>query len=142
MKLKFLMPLFFLLISISTFAQKKEVKIRVPSESNLLLERQIRLKDHNQKETITVEVENDIYKINFNVQTRLVGGKMKIDIYNPDGEREGTFSVSTQLSETVSEVAMGQLNKEIFEPQPGIWKIVIDPKKANAEISLSTSAEY
>lgn len=131
-----------LFISVSALAQDKSGEVRPPNNDVLNLERQIRFKDHSNNETISIEIDNDVNVFFLNVKTKVDGGKLTIEIYDPNQNKEGTFTIGTQLNLSVEELAKGEINKEFYEPQSGTWTIKIIPEKAYGDVIIYSQTSY
>lgn len=141
MKTKIAILTLMILMAVPAFAQ--DVSPAYYSNSNALnLERQIRLKDHNKEEIISIDIDKKVKVFMLSVQTKVGAGKLTIEIYDPNQNKEGMFSVGTQLKSSIEEMAKGQINKEFFEPQEGIWTIKIIPEKAYGDILISSQTRY
>lgn len=123
--------LFFLpFISFSQNVQRGE------KNTKLNMSRFIKLKQSSSQQVIVIEVDNNTATFEYLIETTVNSGELTVEILNPNGEREGIFSVGTQLSLVASEIAKGTITDSFSMPKPGEWKIIIKPKLASGEISI------
>jgi hypothetical protein len=142
MKNKITIIAIILFSSLSGFGQDRSGEVYIQGNDVQSIERFIKLKEHTKEETIKVEISENTYSFELNVQTTIYSGKLTVEIYNPNQEKEGTFSVGTQLNMPDSEMAKGQINKKFIEPQPGEWTIKMIPAKASGEVMILSQTSH
>ena len=142
MKTKIAVLILTLFMTAPTFAQDKPKDPSNQDSGILSLERQIILKDHSKEETISINIDKEVKAFMLSVQTQVMEGKLTVEIYDPNQNKEGAFSVGTQLNSSIEELAKGQINIELFDPQKGTWIIRIKPEKAYGDINISSLTSY
>lgn len=99
--------------------------------------RTIELEDSSDNEAIKLEVEGNTECLQIGVNSTIKSGSLTMEIYDPKGDKQGNFSVESQISSNTSsggkkkELVCGQLNKTIKEPMAGTWTIRLKPKKSD-----------
>lgn len=69
------------------------------------------------------------------INSSVSNGKLSIEIYNPNNEKQGNYTVGTQIN---SEMVKGRIQKSFHLIDPGDWKIKIIPSEATGEIFVET----
>ncbi len=111
-------------------------KVNRNDQTSFSLERAINLKETSTTETILIKVEKNTIRFELDVISRVNEGKLIIEIYSPDGKKQGSFLVETQLESTMQEVANGKIKKALLQPTPGDWKVKILPEKVSGQVKI------
>ena len=102
--------------------------------------RTIELDDSSDKETITVDVSEDVNKMHLNINSNVKSGYLTVELYDPKGNKKGNFSIESQSkSSKTKEQVCGQMQKYIEDPIEGKWTVVLVPKKVVGNVSICTS---
>lgn len=101
--------------------------------------REISFADDSKGEEITIEIEKDTRIFELKIYTIIEKGRVSVDIYDPENNRQGKFSVGTQLNSGKNERASGEFSKHLREPIAGKWRIKISPSGASGRINIETS---
>ncbi len=110
--------------------------------TSLKMTRELHFEQDSEKQTVLVEVQEAADVVEMQINARVEEGKLIVEVYDPQGKKQGGFSVGTQttLSQNKNlmkrETAQGEYNKEIINPKAGMWKIVITPTYAKAMMSI------
>ncbi len=105
----------------------------------------ITLESSSKNEAITIPVDNETGCLSIGVSSSISSGSLTLEIYNPDGDKEGNFSVSgDDNSSSSNEASMttsvcGQLNKTFKEPMKGDWVVKLKPKKVTGKIQIHSN---
>lgn len=113
---------------------KKKVK---EYQSNFTLERFIKLKEHNTVENIYIDLEPNTDSFFYNIETTIFRGQLTIEIFDPNNQSQGKFSIETQVNSANSERAIGVLTDLFQNTETGKWLIKITPVNASGEISIN-----
>lgn len=105
--------------------------------TNFNIHRTIELKNDSENKEVIIEAnENDccfILRINSLAQA----GDIRIEIYDPEGKKQGNFSVGCEIdSKNSNETVNGMIAKHIENPALGKWKVKILPKNASGKVIL------
>lgn len=104
--------------------------------------RNIELEDSSDNEAIKLTVEDGTECFQVGVNSTIESGSLTMEIFDPKGDKQGNFSVESQLSSSSSsggkkkEMVCGQLNKTFKEPMAGEWTIRLKPKRVTGKISI------
>ena len=132
----------FSLLSLSLFAG-----LTFAQSTNMKLERTINLSGDSKTEEITVNVDEKLIHLMISIKSTVSLGELSIEIYDPNGEKHGNFTVGNQLNSASSvpgkrEIVNGTINKIVRQPMMGNWTIKIIPTKARGEINIQTDYLY
>lgn len=120
--------------------------------TELDLKRSISLSGDSETEEIEIKVEETVL-LNINIKSNVKVGGLTIEIYDPNGEKQGNFSVGSQLNlnkssmeskdkKSKNEEVSGQIEKKIKEPVNGNWIIKIIPNKAEGTVLIRSKQVY
>jgi len=141
MKIRTVLLVCTLLISLTTFSQKQineTNKTEINQSTKFNFQRIIQLDEHKTNEEIDIIIQEQTKKFVLTIDTSVSSGKLTVEIYDSNEKKKGTFSVGTQLKNQNSEHAQGKINKYLIDPQPGHWKIKIIPINAKGIIKINT----
>ncbi len=121
----------FMFFSLSMFAQQCDV---------VTTNRNIQLDGSSDTEEITVEVTEDITCLSIGINSTIQSGYLTMEIYDPKGEKQGNFSVESQLKSNAKtkELVCGQMQKQIKEPLKGKWVVKLIPNNVKGDITIHT----
>ena len=112
------------------------------SQTNFSTQRSIRIDADSKPKEVSIKVKSDTKKLDIAILSAVTKGKIKIELYNPDGVLKGSFTIETQVSSATAEKVTGNIRKYLKQPKPGTWIIKIIPVEATGEISIrSTTIE-
>lgn len=106
--------------------------------------RTIQLDESSKTKEIKLEVNDDVKCLQIGLISTIESGALTIEIYDPKGDKQGNFSVESELSSNSSsagknkDLVCGQLNKTINKPMKGNWTVKLKPKKATGEIQINS----
>lgn len=109
------------------------------SDTRVNLQRIIDLENDSKSKTVLIDIEDDVEMFELMIKSSVVSGKLTIEVSDPKGHRQETFSVGTQLNLEKSERVNGNINKTLNDPQPGNWEVSIIPTNATGYITIQTS---
>ncbi|MEO5601548.1 MAG: hypothetical protein ABIR06_11545 [Cyclobacteriaceae bacterium] len=129
------------LISFAVWGQKQERNVSVDtstvrSDTRVTLQREITLDKDSKSEEVILKIEDDVDRFELIINSKVITGNLKIEVYDPKGNKQGTFSVGTQLNGEKSERVNGKISKSLKHPQSGNWKVNIFPTKATGIITI------
>ena len=107
-----------------------------------MTQRSIELEASSDNESITLQVEKDVECLQIGVNSTIKSGSLTMEIYDPKGNKQGNFSVESQISSSSAsqgkkkELVCGQLNKTIKEPMAGAWQVKLFPKTVTGTINI------
>jgi hypothetical protein len=101
--------------------------------------RKIRLENNSKTAEILIDIKDNIQRFELWISSSINNGKLTIEVYDPDGIRQGYYSVGNQLNSEFEEEANGSIRKSLFEPQSGNWKVKIVPQEATGTIKIATA---
>ena len=121
--------------------------------TELDLKRSINLSGDSETKEIEIKVEDENLLLNIIIKSNVKYGALTIEIYDPNGEKQGNFSVGSQLSskrssteskdeKSKNEEVNGQIEKKIKEPVKGNWIIKIIPNKAEGTVLIRSKQVY
>ena len=102
----------------------------------------------NDSEIKSVKIEvTEMNSLFFNIDADINSGSVLIEIFNPNGKKEGELSLEHHRESTPKTATKfpshtsSSLNKTINTPEIGDWLIKITPEKSNGNINISV-AQY
>ena len=119
--------------------QRNNVSAIRNSETKVELERTIRLENDSGAEDVLIEISEKTRRLELMIVSKVRNGKVTIEIYDPKGIKQGSYTVGTLLSSEKEETVNGNIKKSLFEPQVGKWKIKIIPIDATGAIQIQTA---
>ena len=90
---------------------------------------------------ITVESTSDYNYFVFNIHCELTEGQVTIDIIDPKGNKQGSFTVKTDdgtitgRNTSTEDSVRGTLTKIVPYPMKGEWKIKVNPSSAVGDLA-------
>lgn len=134
-------------LSFATWGQQPETKVpaqapSAKSDTKVSLQRNIKLERDSKSEEVILPIEDDVDVFKLIVTSSVTAGNLKIEVYDPEGNRQGTYSVGTQLNARKPEHVNGNINKALKDPQTGNWKVNIVPAEATGTVTIQTSLYY
>ncbi len=130
-----------LLFSITTFGQSQESKSTSSKSSGTAQrdkvdsQRIIRLEKDSKPKEIIITIKKRAREFNIMISSSVTHGKLSIEIYDPNNEKQGNYTVGTQIN---NEMVKGRIQKSLNLVDPGDWKIKIIPSEATGEILVET----
>jgi len=120
-------------------------------DNSLNLHHSLSLNEKSIEQSIKVDVAGDVEKLKIDIRCSLDQGEVIIELYDPEGKRQGKFTLGskTKTGNTVSadgkadvEREDGKLEKIVTNPVNGNWVIKITPTKTKAQVSIRTTQIY
>jgi hypothetical protein len=113
------------------------------------LSRTIRLSQESEKLEILLPVSGPIVAFSIKISSEIFEGELTIEIYDPNGEKQGNYSIDNQISlkpnkidksdkPRTKEIVSGKISKSVEYPINGKWKVLIIPKNAIGEIVIES----
>ncbi len=102
----------------------------------------INLDNSSKNESVIIAVTEEVMCLNIGISSNISSGALTMEIYNPNGDKQGNFSVESELNSSSSnggkssETVCGQLNKTFKEPMKGDWVVKLKPKKVTGKIQI------
>ena len=108
--------------------------------SSMTTSRNIEFDGDSKKEEMKVSVTEDNDKLCFGISSMLNSGDLTVEIFDPNGDKQGYFSIEGQSASKAKkgDMVCGQMNKEIKDPMKGDWVVKMLPKKASGKITIHT----
>jgi len=104
--------------------------------------------DESKKAEIKVEVTKEYNYVVFDIQSQLYKGEIKVEIFDPNGDKQGSFTVkaddgTVSGDNTRAESSVrGQMAKVFGKPLNGEWKIKADPASAIGDLVAFTTLGF
>ena len=126
-------------LAITAWGQQKVAGKLLPAEqTQLSMERLIELENDSKSQDVLITVAEKTKQFSLLINSSATSGKIKIEIFAPNGDAQGNFSVGTQLISVKTESVSGNIRKSLREPQAGDWRIKITPTNAKGTIRITT----
>jgi hypothetical protein len=114
------------------------------------LSRRLSLNDESEKKEILIPVTGRIVSFIIRISSEIFGGELTVEIYDPNGEKQGNYSVDSQISlkpnkneknskPSTVEIVAGKIEKTIEYPTSGNWKVLIIPKNAKGDLIIESN---
>lgn len=144
--LLFVLP--FLLLSVDVNGQVQNRKYPfAETHTKFKVRRTISLNGDSQKDTVVLKIEKQTSVLELQIISRVSLGELTIEIYNPAGEKEGNYSVGSQIkadkkslngsdNKGKQETVHGEINRELIGPMVGDWKIAVIPSTAKGDVII------
>jgi len=111
--------------------------ITVAQQTDSDLNRTIELNGSTDQKTITITVEPGTVHLDIKIRSILEEGQLRVEIYDPNGEKQGTLSATSDpSSDSVREKVEGRLNKIAKDPMPGEWTVRLQYMDAHGRVQL------
>lgn len=115
-------------------------------ETAMNLSRSILLKGDSMEEEIKIKIDQPVNYLYLKIDCRVTSGKVKLELYAPNGEKKGNFTIEEQLNtseeNTKEESVQGKITKEIKNPMQGDWIVKIVPIKTKGKVSIQSDILY
>lgn len=112
------------------------------SQNNNNILKHINISAQSKIEKVNVEILEETIHFSFSISCNTRAGSIKIEIYNPNGEKVDDITVKNLAKKaSLIENVNGQLNKKIKYPEEGTWVIKIIPTNSIASISISCNLQ-
>ena len=136
-----------LLASVTAWGQKQETNVSadtpsVMSDTRVDLQRRISMERDSKSEEVILNIDDDVDSFDLIINSSVTAGVLKIEVYDPKGNNQGTFSVGRQLNAQKSEQVNGKINKALKDPQSGNWKVNIVPTETTGTVIIQTALFY
>lgn len=119
------------LFNLSAIAQER---------TSLNIHRNIELKNDSENKEVTIEVNEKECSFNLKINSIATAGEIRVEIYDPEGIKQGNFSVGCEIdSKNSNETVNGMISKQIEYPSLGKWKVKILPKNAVGKVAIDYS---
>jgi hypothetical protein len=106
------------------------------------INRIIELKNESDNKEVTIEVNEKECRFNLQINSLATAGEIRVEIYDPEGKKQGNFSVGCEVnSKNSNETVNGMISKLIENPSQGKWKVKILPKNANGKVAINYSQD-
>ena len=106
------------------------------------IHRTIELKNDSENKEVIIEVNEKDCRFNLRVNSLAQAGEIRIEIYDPEGKKQGNFSVGCEIdSKNSNETVNGMIAKLIENPTLGKWKVKILPKNASGKVMVEFSQD-
>ncbi len=120
----------FLVISFSSLAQE--------SESAFELRRTILLEQDSNPEEVILTMPENTKRFRLQIGSTISDGELTIEFYDPNGKKQGNFTVGTQMKSEKREIVKGNIHKSWQEPLSGDWRVRIIPFETTGEINIES----
>lgn len=122
-----------IILSVGIQAQESFQKIKLDRHYSFDSKSKSKVKE------VKVEITKGYNYLKIEAKSHIVAGQLKIEIFNPKGEKKGMFDLGdfSKEDEDLTEVS-GEISKTFLGPMTGVWKIKIMPKGCAGILNLST----
>jgi hypothetical protein len=118
--------LLFLLLAISTFGQANQKRLSIQTDVSF----------NGQSEATDLKFPVlQIANLNMNIESHIIQGELTIELYDPQGEKQGNFTIGSPTFSS-KESVRGSLSKRITNPAKGDWIVKFIPKNASGAIEI------
>lgn len=106
------------------------------------IHRTIELKNDSETKEVNIEVNEKECRFNLIINSLAEAGEIRVEIYDPEGKKQGNFSVGCDVdSKNSNETVNGMISKTIENPALGKWKVKILPKNASGKVMVEFSQD-
>ncbi len=139
--MKHLLPILVLVITLSSISQSL-----LAQDAQFNLDRKINLKNQDSVEkNIKINVSEGTINVYLGIECKVSMGNVTIEIFDPNGVKNGNFSIESQIEEELpiraeyyNEIVEGQIEQRLESPIKGTWVIKITPEKATGNVHIKT----
>jgi len=92
---------------------------------------------------VEIDAPENTAQLNLKILCSVEKGAVKIQIFNPSGEKEGEFKVEGTETESTGELfdllqngVSGEINKKVYDPEKGAWLVKFIPEKATGKVQI------
>lgn len=119
--------------------------------NELNLQHSLKLNEKSVEQSIKVDVAGDVESLKIDIRCSLEKGEVIIELYDPEGKRQGKFTLGSKTNigsqadaDGKNDVQRedGKLEKIVSNPVNGNWVIKITPTKTKAQVSIRTYQAY
>ena len=107
--------------------------------------RNLSFKESSKIQNVEIKISENTNGLALSIKCGVRKGTVTIEIYNPEGEKQGEFSVESMESDDneslfslLKEGVVGQINKRITKPQAGKWIIKFIPNNASGGVEIQS----
>lgn len=135
------------LVSFTAYGQKQEANVSggtpsVKPDTRVNLQRKIRMEHDSKPEEVILSIDDEVDSFELIINSSVSAGNLIIEVYDPKGNKQGTFSGGTQLNARKSEQVSGNISKILKDPESGNWKVNIVPTEATGMVIIQTALRY
>ncbi|MEM5564477.1 hypothetical protein WNY78_05160 [Psychroserpens sp. AS72] len=112
------------------------------------LKRSIKLTPEDiEAQNIKLSVYEKTSFVGLNISCKVILGNLKVEIYDPNGNKQGEFAVESQILDKSNgtkdnfyekETVEGQIEKFLKNPMRGDWIVKLIPIKTYAEVEINS----
>jgi nitrogen fixation protein FixH len=116
--------------------------------TNFAVERRLNFYGDSETKEIKIEVKDERSSFDLKILSSVQSGELKVEIFDHEGKKQGSFSVGCQLDKKIIETdkktkadnfiesVNGNIRKSVQNPVPGIWVIKIYPQNAVGNLRM------
>lgn len=120
--------------------------------------------EETSEKEVEMKIAEGVVNLIFSFNSEIENGKLEIQIYDPNGKKEGNFKLESKQGKSTSSnsntntnnnnntsshnytftgsgKASGNMNKNIASPLPGLWKIKIKTEKVIGRLLLNVGQQ-
>lgn len=109
----------------------------------------LKLKGESAEQEVSLPLRDSLTYINFEIKAVITSGELTVELYDPDGEKYGNFSLAGSLDprdkqdtqmirgKTYYAEASGSLVRYVKFPKQGMWKARVITKNAAGVINFN-----
>ena len=112
------------------------------STTKVDLSRKIKMERDSKPEEVILPIGNDVKRFGLFIHSSVDAGDLKIELYDPKGNSQGSLVGGTQLTGPKSERVNSSISKSVDHPQSGDWKIRISPVQVTGTVVIETTLSY
>lgn len=109
------------------------------ADTKVDLQRNISLEKDSKTEEIIIHINKEIKRLHLMINSSVSKGKLIIELYDPNNEIQGNFTIGTQLNSDKKEMVNGNIIKSLKEPVPGKWRVKLIPDNVTGTVKIQTS---
>jgi hypothetical protein len=137
----YIIPISFLILSSRTYGQDS-IRAVIKLKS-------VTLKGESGEQEVSLPLRDSLTYINFEIKALITSGDLTVELYDPDGEKYGNFSLAGSSSsgnrqntefirgKTYYAEASGSLVRYVKFPKRGMWKAKVITKNAAGVIDFN-----
>jgi hypothetical protein len=135
----------FLLLSATAFGQQNQnSNTNRNSNSNgddtrVEVEQMLELENDSREDEVVLSIPENTREMQIKVYGQISNGRLVVELYDPNGKKEGTFSLSTKGKPGKNAQATGNLTKSLRDPEAGDWIVKILPANVTGDIGIRSA---
>ena len=121
--------------------------ITAQNKTEFTTKRNLGFKESSKIQQVELKIAKNTEGLRLNILCNVKKGDVSILIFSPSGEEHGEFSVEGadeteddgSLFSMLQQGVSGEINKDINQPEKGVWVIKFVPKNATGRVEINSS---